>query len=211
MNQEVPKLIEGIKDLNQTVESLLTSTSQLQDLNVSSIIADHSKISTLEKEIMSLDAKFKMDSTYHTAEVKSLNTALLNITVIVDNLRRKFEATNNSIQSSIAASEASVRVTVDAILNKTVDEEVGKLLQHIQVLNQTLTKQIGDERNSVNIAEANIQSLSSTLQSQQNQLIVTNTRIQNLQLNVSDLKAARNMKGILFVLYNPNFISFILS
>ena len=196
VENKLPPLALDIKQLNQTANSLLVTTAILTDLNITVIQTDHSKINTLDNEIIALNAKIVTDSASFSNEIKLMNATLRNTAGNVADLRKQVETANTTLLSSVAAVEANVKATINDQINKTLDVEVSKLQREIQTLNTTVSKQLGDELSSIAANNGTVQNLSSGFQQLQSQVSATNTKLQNLYLNISDLKAA--VRGIVF-------------
>ena len=196
VENKLPPLALDIKQLNQTANSLLVTTAILTDLNITVIQTDHSKINTLDNEIIALNAKIVTDSASFSNEIKLMNATLRNTAGNVADLRKQVETANTTLLSSVAAVEANVKATINDQINKTLDVEVSKLQREIQSLNTTVSKQLGDELSSIAANKGTVQNLSSGFQQLQSQVSATNTNLQNLYLNISDLKAA--VRGIVF-------------
>ena len=196
VDKQLPKANEEIRNLNQTFDSLLASISNLETLNVSSLKADHAKIDILEKELMTLNAKHMELFTNLTKGIILRNAYVQNATRNIDNLKIKLHNTNLTLVSSIAASEVKIHHAVEASVNNTLHKEAAKLLQNLQNVNISLSRQMDNDRSRVSVTENTIKSLSSGIQNQNGELLAVNTRIHNLQMNLTDLKASMNSKGI---------------
>ena len=200
VDKQLPKVNEEIRNLNQTFDPLLASISELETLNVSSLKAGHAKISILEKELMTLNTKHMELFTNLTNDIILSNAYVQNATRNINNLNIKLENTNVSLVSSIAASEVKIHHALEASVNNTLHKEAAKLLQNLQNVNISLSRQMDKDRNRVSVAENTIKSLSSGIQNQNGELLAVNTRIHNLQMNITDLKASTNSKGTRIVM-----------
>ena len=196
VDKQLPKVNEEIRNLNQTFDSLLASISELETLNVSALQADHAKIGILEKELMTLNTKHMQLFANLTKDIILSNAYVQNATRNIDNLNIKLENMNVSLVSSIAASEVKIHHAVEASVNNTLHKEAAKLLLNLQNVNISLSIQMDNDRNRVYVAENTIKSLSSGIQNQNGELLAVNTRIHTLQMNLTDLKASMNSKGI---------------
>ena len=200
VDKQLPKVNEEIRDLNQTFDSLLASISELETLNVSAIQADHAKIGILEKELMTLNTIHMQLFTNLTKDIILSNAYVQNATRNINNLEIKLENMNVSLVSSIAAAEMKIHHAVEASVNNTLHKEAAILLQKLQNVNISLSRQIDNDRNRVSVAENTIKSLSSGIQNQNGELLAVNTRIHNLQMNLTDLKALTSSKGTRIVM-----------
>ena len=200
VDKQLPKVNEEIRNLNQTFDSLLASISELETLNVSSLKADHAKIDILEKELMTLNTKHMQLFTNLTKDIILSNAYVQNATRNINNLNIKLENMNVSLVSSIAASEVKIHHAVQANINNTLHKEAAKLLQNLQNVNISLSRQMDNDRNRVSVAENTIKSLSSGIQNQNGEFLAINTKIHGLQKNITDLKASINSKGTRIVM-----------